>query len=613
MNFPPQFLDELRARLPVSDRAGRAVRLARRGREHVGLCPFHQEKTPSFTVNDDKGFFHCFGCGAHGDVIGFAMQHEGLAFADAVAQLAGEAGLPLPERTPEARAQAKRRGDLRGVLEFAADWFARALAARDGAAGARYLAARGVTARTIAAFRLGYAPTSGRALAAALGAAGIAVADACEAGLLRPAEGGRPVRDFFRGRVMFPIGDARGRIVGFGGRSLGDAQPKYLNSPESPVFSKRATLYNLAAARPAAREAGTVLVAEGYMDVIALVQAGFGNAAAPLGTALGEQQMRELWRLAAEPVLCLDGDRAGRAAASRAARRALPLLAPGRSLTFAFLPEGEDPDSVLRGAGAQAMRDHVAAGAPLVDLLWRELTAGRNVATPERRAGLRQDIDRRLAEIADDRVRAQYRQAFRARFERAYGARRRLAGRAMRPGGAFEPAVAPLDTGARRERLMLATALNHPELLPDLVEDLAEIDFRAAGLRRLRDLLVDFAATAEEMTAAALRAHLAAADAEGYAAQVLGGGQLAESFARASADGEAAQAGFRHLVARYRRDAVVADLRAAEAALSERMDAAALAHLVQLRHQLDAIDRLDDAAVADAGASGAAVAERTDA
>ena len=612
MNFPPRFLDELRARLPVSERAGRAVRLKRRGREHIGLCPFHNEKTPSFTVNDDKGFFHCFGCGAHGDVIGFAMRHEALSFPEAVARLAAEAGLRVPEATPEAREREARSDGVRGALEFAAGWFARALARPGDPAGARYLAARGLTAETVERFRLGYAPASGRALAAALAAEGVAADLAREAGLIRDPGDGRPPFDFFRGRVMFPIGDGGGRTIGFGARALGDAPPKYLNSPESAVFRKGSALYNLAGARRAARDAGAVVAVEGYIDAIALAQAGIAHAVAPLGTSLTAEQLTALWRLAAEPVLCLDGDRAGRAAALRAAERALPLLAPGRSLSFVFLPEGEDPDSLIARAGVADMRARLAAAAPLIDLLWRGLTAGKSAATPERRAGLRQAIDRRVAEIADPRVRAQYAQAFRDRFDKAFPSarwsRRGGAARDRRPGaarGLETPARAP-DDGARRERLMLATALNHPALLPDLAEELAGLEFRDAGSRRLQALLVDFAAVADEAPegstgespAARLRASLARADALGYAERLLApdgwdGGRLAESFARAGAGDEEALAGFRHLAARHRRGALEAELRAAEADLGERMDEEALALLVRLRHQLDAADRAD--------------------
>ena len=611
MSFPPRFLDEIRARVGLSERIGRSVRLIRRGREHVGLCPFHNEKTPSFTVNDDKGFFHCFGCGAHGDVIAFAMQNDGLAFPEAVERLAGEAGLAMPERTPEARAEARRLDGIQEVLEFAAGWFARVLARTEEPDGARWFAARGLSAETISRFRLGYAPASGRALALVLEGEGVPVETACDAGLLRRPDDGRPY-DFFRGRVVFPIGDGAGRAVGFGARSLGGAGPKYINSPESPLFRKRRTLYNLAGARRPAREAGTVVVCEGYMDVIALAQAGIAHAVAPLGTAVTEDHLAALWRLAAEPVLCLDGDRAGRAAARRAAERALPLLAPGRSLAFAFLPDGEDPDSLVARAGAGALRERLDAAVPLVEVAWRGVAAGKRADTPERRAGLLREIDKRIAEIADPRVRAAYGAAFRARFDAAFRAPRRRDSRRRNAWAArgFEELAAPPGDSERLERLMLVAMLNHPGLLPEFAEELAEIEFEAPGLRNLRALLVDFAA-APEPTAAALRERLAAAGALDYAQRLVApgsweSGRIAESFARPEADADAARAGFRHLAGRRRRAALEADLRAAEAELGERMDGEALAVLVQLRRQLHALDNADARPPAYPGASAGA-------
>lgn len=598
MSFPPRFLDELRARLSLSERIGRSVRLIRRGREHAGLCPFHNEKTPSFTVNDDKGFFHCFGCGAHGDIIAFAMQNDGLSFPEAVERLASEAGLAMPERTPEARAEARRLDGVQQVLEFAAGWFARALARTEEPDGARWFAARGVSAETIADFRLGYAPASGRALAAVLQGEGVALETACEAGLLRRRDDGGAY-DFFRGRAMFPIGDGAGRVIGFGARSLGAAPPKYLNSPESPLFRKGRTLYNLAGARRPARGAGTVVVCEGYMDVIALVQAGLAHAVAPLGTAVTEDHLAALWRLAPEPVLCLDGDRAGRAAARRAAERALPLLEPGRSLAFAFLPDGEDPDSLIARAGAGALRERLDAAVPLVEVAWRGLAVGKRADTPERRAGLRREIDKRIAEIADPRVRGAYATAFRARFDAAFRPpRRREARRTGWAARGFEEIAAPPGDGARRERLMLAALLNNPGLLPEFAEELAEVEFEMADLRRLRAVLVDFAAAAPEPTPEALHAHLAAADALDDARRLVApsgweNGRIAESFARPGAEADETRAGFRHLAARRRRAALAADLRAAEAELGERMDSEALAVLVQLRRQLHALDSAD--------------------
>ncbi|MGC2524284.1 MAG: DNA primase, partial [Stellaceae bacterium] len=414
MAFPPGFLDELRDRIPLAGLIGRRVRLVRRGREFGGLCPFHHEKTPSFYVVEDKNFFHCFGCGAHGDAIGFVMRADNLDFLEAVEKLAAEAGLAVPQATPEEREKARRQKTLLETLEAAAAFYETRLWSPAGAAARDYLAARGLDPETIRRFRLGWAPedrqTLRRALAAECGEPLLV-----EAGLLHRPEDGEPF-DYFRGRVMFPIGDRAGRVIAFGGRVLGDGQPKYLNSPESPVFEKGRVLYGWSAARAASAEGRPAIVTEGYMDVIALSRAGYASAVAPLGTALGEFQLQELWRLGPEPVLCFDGDAAGQRAAIRALRRALPLLRPGHSLRFATLPAGEDPDSLIRSAGRESFDDVVAAAQPLSRMLWEiELGAGP-ADTPERRA----DLDRRLTEdvalIADPTVRNEYRRFVRQRL-----------------------------------------------------------------------------------------------------------------------------------------------------------------------------------------------------
>src|SRR5437667_6188945 len=372
MAFPPGFLDELRSRVPLADLVGRRLRLVRKGREHSGLCPFHNEKTPSFYVVEDKGFFHCFGCGAHGDAIGFVMRADNLDFIEAVEKLAGEAGIAVPQQTLQERERAQRQKTLLEALAAAADFYETQLWSRGGSRGLEYLTARGLDEATIRRFRLGWATDDRQALRRAL-AGDFPEALLHEAGLLRvPDDGGAPY-DYFRGRVIFPIGDRAGRVIAFGARTLGDDQPKYLNSPDTPVFEKGRVLYAWAAARAhAAHEAESpVIVVEGYMDVIALHRADFGGAVAPLGTALTEMQLRELWRLSPEPVLCFDGDAAGQRAAGRALDRALPLLTPGRSLRFAALPAGEDPDSLIRGAGRTAFAEVLTAARPLSEVLWQ--------------------------------------------------------------------------------------------------------------------------------------------------------------------------------------------------------------------------------------------------
>ncbi|MFD2235607.1 DNA primase, partial [Phaeospirillum tilakii] len=443
MAFPPSFLEELRTRLSLVAVVGRRVKLTRKGREHLGLCPFHNEKTPSFTVNEDKGFYHCFGCGAHGDVIAFEMQAGNLGFTEAVERLASEAGLEIPRPTPEAQARERQRAGLHEALEAACAWFEAQLRRPGGAEGLAYLKRRGLTDATIARFRLGWAPDSRDALRSALMSASLPESLLTEAGLLRRPEGGGAAFDYFRGRVMFPITDRRGRVIGFGARILGDGQPKYLNSPETPLFHKGGVLFGLALARDAARERGTVVAVEGYMDVIALHQAGFPHAVAPLGTALTESQLEILWRLAPEPILCLDGDAAGQRAMARALERAFPLLKPGQSLRFAVLPAPEDPDSLLRGQGPAAMARVLEQAEPLIEAAWRLETEGRPLDTPERRAGLDRALTERAGTIADDSVRIQYLRAFRDRMWQAFRPQRPAAGR-CRPGrsGAAEGALA---------------------------------------------------------------------------------------------------------------------------------------------------------------------------
>ena len=401
MAFPPAFLDEIRARVPLAAVVGRRVKLARKGREHSGLCPFHNEKTPSFTVNEDKGFFHCFGCGAHGDVIGFAMRIDHLSFPEAVERLAAEAGMEVPAPTPGEREKAKRAVSLLDAVEAACSFYEKELRAASGRKGLDYLRGRGLDDTAMARFRLGWAPDSRDALKRALAAAGIPQALAVEAGLLIAPEGGGEPYDRFRGRVIFPIADRRGRIIAFGGRTLGDGQPKYLNSPDTPLFHKGETLYGLSLAREAAASAGTLIVAEGYMDVIALARAGFANSVAPLGTALTEGQIALLWRITPEPIVCLDGDAAGRRAALRAAERALPLLKPGLSLRFAHLPPPEDPDSLIASRGREAMAAVLEGARPLSVLLWEAALASHPADTPERRALLEHDLLAQAETIGD--------------------------------------------------------------------------------------------------------------------------------------------------------------------------------------------------------------------
>jgi DNA primase len=504
MAFLPGFLDELRARLSLSDVVGRKVALKRRsGAEFAGLCPFHNEKTPSFTVNDKKGFYYCFGCGAHGDAVSFLMQTEGLSFPETVEKLAREVGLQVPRATPVERERAERAATLQQVVEDAARWFQKQLRLPVGRQGLDYLRGRGLEEATIDDFRLGFAPDSRDGLLAHLKRENVPVDKIVEAGLAIQPEDEREPYDRFRGRVMFPINDRRGRVIAFGGRVLGAGEPKYLNSPETPLFHKGANLYCLDRARLAATKDQPVIVAEGYMDVIALHVAGFPGAVAPLGTALTEGQLAELWRLADEPYLCFDGDNAGRRAAARAAERALPLLRAGKSLRFLALPAGEDPDSLIRTRGAEAVRRILDLARPLSDVVWDMETEGRVADTPERRASLQRAVEERVAAIADPVVRDYYRSDMRGRLSRLRRAdapawqpgRRPFRGPGPEPapfaaGAAARRASPDLD-GSRQERALLGALIERPALLHVLAEDLAALPIASPELARLRSGLLD--------------------------------------------------------------------------------------------------------------------------
>src|SRR6516162_6341124 len=387
MRFPPQFLDELRARLPVSEVVGRRVRLKKAGREWKGLSPFNKEKTPSFFVNDQKMAWFDFSSGKNGSIFDFVMMTEGLTFPEAVERLAAQAGLPLPKISPAEEARDERRKTLNDIVELAAKFFEATLASRAGAKARGYLADRGLDPATQVKFRLGYAPPERFALKEHLGQAGIATEDMIDAGLLVAGDDIPVAYDRFRDRVMFPISDLRGRVIAFGGRALEkDAQAKYLNSPETALFHKGATLYNVAAARAAAHKGAALIAVEGYIDVIAMVTEGFEATVAPLGTALTADQLVLLWKMADEPTLCFDGDAAGHRAAYRAVDLALPLIKPGKSLKFASLPEGHDPDDLVRAGGREAINEVISAARPLAHVLWMRETEAGGFDTPERRA-----------------------------------------------------------------------------------------------------------------------------------------------------------------------------------------------------------------------------------
>lgn len=631
MAFPPRFLDELRERLTLSEVIGKRVRVTRAGREYKACCPFHNEKTPSFTINDQKGFFHCFGCGAHGDVVGFVMRHDNLSFPEAVAFLASAAGLEVPETSAEDRQKAEKQKTLYDLVERACKWFESQLRETQGRAARSYLAGRGLSDDAMARFRLGFSPSDRHALPRLLKAEGFPDDDIVSAGLAKRPDDGGAIYSFFRNRVMFPVADRRGRVVAFGGRIMDGDGPKYVNTTETPLFHKGSLLYGLSRARQAAADGQPVVVAEGYMDVIALAEAGFGAAVAPLGTALTENQIHELWRLipreVKEPYLCFDGDGAGRRAAWRAVERILPHLGPGKSARVAFLPEGEDPDSLIRGGGPKAMTSVLDAAIPLSEALWRMENEDRRTDTPETKAALRAALEARVNLIADPAVREFYRQDMRRRLSEALSPQgvgaapgqgdfsfalrnQRFGGQASggwRPGGGrFGPprrhvpgtpgvvtAPSPGRGPDRRrlaaardlgERLLLATLINHPALFDEVGERLGMAAFPFGPLEGLRAATVNALSRDSGLDADELCRHLADC---GYdPATLLSESHVHGKFARPDASFDEALEGWNVTWDKVREQALRRDFQSAKAALASDASEANFARFQALREEL---------------------------
>jgi DNA primase len=621
MRFPPQFLDELRARLPVSEVVGRRVKLKRAGREWKGLSPFNQEKTPSFTVNDQKGFYKDFSSGKSGDIFTFVMETEGLSFPEAVERLAGVAGVPMPKISPEAEAQEQRRRTLHDIVELAAKFFEATLAARTGAVARGYLADRGLDPATQLKFRIGYAPPDRFALKEALGNQGVSVPDMVEAGLLISGDDIPVPFDRFRDRVMFPITDLRGRVVAFGGRALDkDAPAKYLNSPETPLFHKGATLYNGASARAAAHTGAAVIAVEGYVDVIAMVTAGFEATVAPLGTALTEEQLALLWKMADEPTLCFDGDGAGRRAAYRAVDLALPRLLPGKSVKFAILPEGQDPDDLVRSGGRPAVAEVLATARPLADTLWTRETEAGAFDTPERRAALEARVGQIAGSIGNEAVRKYYRQDLENRLrglfrpERAPTEQRPFqrgsGGQGGRPWqqrgfGKLGQTLAPLSprlstspivrgsisTLPPREALILLAVLNHPWLLDSHAEEFAELELLHRDADQLRRAILDAAVGHAAVEAEELRAAVAGRGLGPLLARL--GSTITHTAdwpAQAGAASEDVAQWWTHVVTLHRKARTLnKELKEAERALGEEPSEANLAWLRDVQGRLSAL------------------------
>lgn len=621
MRVPPSFLEDIRNRVTISSVVGRKVAWDRRksnpGKgDYWACCPFHGEKTPSFHVEDRKGRYYCFGCKASGDIFTFLVEKEGMGFGEAVERLAAEAGLAMPQLSEAEIKREEERASLYDIMEMAAKFFEAELQAARGSRARGYLADRQLSPAIQKEFRLGYAPDDRSALRSHLADKGVDVAQMAEAGLVISGADIPVAYDRFRDRVMFPIREPRGRVIAFGGRAMSkDVPAKYLNSPETPLFHKGAVLYNLDKARAAAHERGQIIAVEGYIDVIAMHRAGLPQAVAPLGTALTEDQLGLLWKQAPEPILCFDGDQAGLKAAYRALDLALPLLEPGHSLRFALLPEGQDPDDLLKAQGAEAVRAVIAASQPLSDMLWQRALNQNDRATPERRAQFERELRSVINMINDDVVKKHYLAEFagrtRALFQpasaqRRPGGLRQMQGMTGRRGG--KPFARPWDvpqpptaqlkqlasqrgfqTGAeRRERMILLSLVNHPELLHEFLDDFASLEITVPELDALRGLMIDRAALETGLDAVALRDHLIDQGSGPLLKRLeTQARRLNEWFLGSGAAQDDARTGLRQMIALHRKTVTLErELKAAETAFAAEPTEENLAALKAVRDQL---------------------------
>jgi len=508
VRIPDGFVDELKARIRPSDVIGRKVKLTKKGKEWVGLSPFTNEKTPSFYVNDQKRIFKCFSSGLGGDVISFVMETERLSFMEAVEKLAEEAGMQLPTASPQAQEEYNRGQRLRECSGAAAKFFEECLHAGEGAEARAYLDGRGLKQTSWAAYQLGYAPDDWRRTLDHLKSKGFSQTEIIDAGLAIQKDGGGDPYDRFRGRLMFPIPDSRGAIIAFGGRALqADAKPKYLNSPDTDIFHKGNVLYRYKAAREALGHGtgGGLVVCEGYMDVIALAEIGVGNAVAPLGTALTENQIQLLWRAGPEPILCFDGDAAGLRAAYKGIDRALPHVTPGQSVFFTLLPDGMDPDDMIRARGSAAMKAALDEAVPMIELLWRRERDAEEVDTPERKAGLEKRLKSAAAAINEPAVRNAYERDLRQRMNDHFWSIRsagRKSGKST--GGPVLNQAPPKFSGLG----LVIRAINSPGLVEEASERFASTDFHDHDVEAIRDAIFDLLSADSEVDRSRVRDHL---------------------------------------------------------------------------------------------------------
>lgn len=598
MAFPPSFIERLRTHLPISQVIGKRIAVKKHGREFQALCPFHKEKSPSFTINDEKAFYHCFGCGAHGDSIEFVRRYEHISYREAVEKLARESGLPVPEMTPQMHEKIAREKTLYDAIEEAGKWFEHQLSLASGVRARDYLSQRGINAQTVQFFRLGLAPDGRDGLKKHLLAQGFTEAQLAEAGLIIQIESGISY-DRFRNRLMFPIRDTNGRVIAFGGRLIGaprshssderSAAPKYLNSPETPLFKKGETLYNFDTARKHAREKDELIIVEGYMDVIALWQAGIPQAVATLGTAVTAEHLQRIWQTIKEPILCLDGDEAGKRAMLRAAELSLPLLKPGLSLRFATLPQGEDPDSLIRNQGVQGMVHCLHTSKRLSETLWEIFSASVRVHTPEARAGLEQKLTHLANRIEDSVMRSHYRSFFKRKLWPAGGSLKLVAANQPERSAHVEQLATrvqehPLKPFAKQ---LVTMILLQPILLQkaEIEESFAQMDCRDHELAELRQAILELTAHADVLTHESLLARLIEIGRGDQVALLLGGNMrfAVKSYAHSSEETERA---WREVMASYHLAGMEMEYRQIQQLMEQHTTDDLLARFVELQRQL---------------------------
>jgi len=543
MRFTDQFLDDIRDRISISQVVGEQVvwdkkkSQPQRG-DFWACCPFHGEKTPSFHADDRRGRYHCFGCGASGDHFRFLVEKLGMPFPEAVEKLAGQAGIQMPARDAQEEARDRKRKSLYDVMDLATSYFEQALAANVGARARGYLHERGVLPKYQQLFRLGFAPDSRNGLKEYLASNGVTADEMIACGLLIAGDDIAVPFDRFRNRLMFPISDFRGRVVAFGGRAMSpEARAKYLNSPETELFHKRRTLYNGQMARQASHDGKPLIVVEGYMDVIALVQVGFEGAVAPLGTALTDEHLGLLWKMNNDPILCFDGDVAGQRAASKSMDIMLPMLKPGVTAQIVTLPDGVDPDDLVQKEGRKGMEELLNSALPLFEAVWERETRSAKVGTPEAKAALEFKLKNIANEIADQSVRKHYGQAFNDKLYKFFRPQRQYGGQQQRTGnGGYNKDAGPggrqnakaqrggyqvsnalrktlsastsANGVASREAVILVGLINHPELVEQHLEDLAQIDLQSAAARKILDIVMAQVSADHEITSKRLRESL---------------------------------------------------------------------------------------------------------